>query len=152
MTHDLPACEAAALDGATYQLGLEAHGHQLAGVAVVSLQADTYALSLLAFTGLRVFTVTGPPTVVDTGLPAWAPWLERLPLQRDLSLLLGPGDESVCAVEHGRVRTSTTATGWERDFRGRGGRAHASWDGDVYVLADRRRGYRLTMKPLDPHG
>lgn len=150
--HDVPACEAASLDGVTYQLGLEVHGHQLAGLAVVSLQADSYALSLLAFTGLRLFTVTGPPTVVDTGLPAWMPWLERLPLERDLNLLLTPGVAGLCEPPRGRLRTEPTATGWERDFRGHGGRAHASREGDVYVLVDRRRGYRLTMRGLDSHG
>lgn len=127
------------------QVGLDTHGHTVGGLGIATIDATSYSLSLLAPAGFELFTVSGPPNAVATGLDAWRPWLEQLPVARDLALAFTPVVEGACLVDGGRIRTRVTADGWERRWCGKGGGARATRAGDRLVLHDRLRGYTLTL-------
>lgn len=87
---------------------------------------------------------------IQTGLDAWRPWLERLPLGRDLRTAFAVGD-GACAGGSIRTRVHTftidsvPTPGWRRCWSGPGGKLHAEILPDRAVLRDRRRGYTLTL-------
>ncbi len=138
-------CPSPVAPAGAVQVGLDTHGRKVGGLGIAGIDATSYSLSLLAPAGFELFTVSGPPNVVDTGLDAWRPWLEQLPVARDLALAFTPVVEGVCRVEGGKIRTRTTETGWERRWCGKGGGARATLAGGRLVLTDRLRGYTLTM-------
>ena len=137
----LPACEAPAVDRAIYQLGLSTRGHELGGLAVVSLDQGHYGLTLLSPVGMSLFTVSGPPKTVDTGLADWRPWISALPIERDLRLLLTSMTPPGCALPRGVIRVDALG---ERRYHGHSGPATARFDG-TWVLEDHRRHYRLLL-------
>lgn len=140
-----PVCPAPVTPASAVQVGVETRGRQVGGLGIAGVDGEAWSLTLLAPAGFELFTVSGPPTTVQTGLDAWRPWLERLPVERDLRVIFAPPAEGACRAEHGRIRTKLTATGWERRWCGKGGPVTATRDGGRVVLEDRRRGYTLTM-------
>ncbi len=150
-----PPCPVPMAPAAAVQVGLTTHGHQTGGLGIVGIDGTSWSLSLLAPAGFELFTVSGPPATVTTGLDAWRPWLERLPVERDLHLMFTP----IAAIEACRAETSEGAarlrsraadTGWVRRWRGAGGAATATRVGDRIALVDRRRGYTLTLIVAPP--
>lgn len=140
-----PDCSEPLVPASSVQVGLATHGKQVGGLGVVGFGPEGWSLTLLAPAGFELFTVSGPPTAVSTGLEAWRPWLERLPVERDLRLAFTPTTEGACRAPAGRLRTKTTPNGWTRSWCGAGGGATATREGDRVVLEDRRRGYTLTL-------
>ena len=98
-------------------------------------------LTLLAPAGLELFTVSGPPATVATGLEAWRPWLERLPVERDLRLVFTAVTDA-CTSGGGRIRPTAAGRRW----CGPGGPATVTESDGTVVLVDRRRGYTLTLR------
>lgn len=146
----VPDCAAPAVPPTPVQLAVELRGHQLGGVGIASLEAEAWGLTLLSFGGVELFTVS--PAGVATGLEAWRPWLEQLPVERDLRVIFTPADAGRCRAGGGVVRTRVTAEGWERRWRGAGGRVCARREGDVVTIRDHARGYVLRMVVSDADG
>ncbi len=154
-------------------IGIETHGHHIGGTGIVTMTElgvgnhVVWSLTLLSPGGLAMFTATGsfredvaetPPTIT-TGLDAWKPWLEKLPLGRDLRVAFQtegdgqPGarrDREACAG--GTVRTRFVPSGdtepfliARRHWHGPGGPARALVYNDRVILHDPLRGYTLTI-------
>jgi hypothetical protein len=140
-----PDCAPPATPADALQVGLRAHGHEVGGLGIASFEAAAWSLTLLAPAGFELFTVSGPPATVATGLEQWRPWLTRLPVERDLRLAFTPVTPGACRSGGGHLRTRVTATGWERRWCGPGGHATATRAGDTIHLVDRPRGYDLTL-------
>lgn len=140
----VPDCAPPAAPASAVQVGVTTHGRQVGGLGIAAIDETAWSLTLLAPAGFELFTVSGPPATVSTGLEAWKPWLERLPVERDLRLVFTPAD-APCRAPTGRLRARVTPTGWERRWCGAGGGATAVRDGDRVTLTDRRRGYTLTL-------
>ena len=150
----LPACEIPTLIDQVYTVGITTHGHTIGGIGIVDLagtsadpatvDAGRWSLMLLSPSGLALFTASGPPASVTTGIPAWGPSLARLPFERDLLLAFVVGD--ACATGGGTIRPRGTRTRW----RGPGGRAHAVYATDRVTIHDPMRGYTLTLVPAVP--
>ena len=139
-------------------LGIETHGHQVGGMGIVTMQtaSDTtaWSLTLLSPGGLALFTARGAfdetaeeaPAVVETGLDAWRPWLEKLPLGRDLRTAFATWvDPTACAGGKTRTHTGGESMTWARRWRGPGGPVTAEITADRVLLHDRLRGYTLTL-------
>lgn len=138
----IPACPPPVVD-TQLQVGVRAFGQALGGLGVVHLDAQTYSLSLLIPTGMELFTVSGPPRTVAAGVAAWAPWLARMPIERDLRLVFTPTQEPRCDAGPGRIRQRLTETGWVRRWCGEGGHAKAVREGGLVQLYG--AGYQLTF-------
>lgn len=166
------ACAVPRFDDMPVTVGIVAHGHQIGGMGIVSLRAVSgasspgsenvdsatdWSLTLLSPGGLALFTAEGRfgegpdgPARIQTGLDAWRPWLEKLPLGRDLRTAFTVED-GPCAG--GRIRTrvhtftddSAPTVGWLRCWLGPGGKLHAEILPGRAVLQDRHRGYTLTI-------
>lgn len=148
----VPACPPPAAPASAVQVGLTTHGRQVGGLGIAAIDEAAWSLTLLAPAGFELFTVSGPPTTVATGLDAWRPWLEKLPVERDLRLAFTPAPSdaaATCRAPGGRLRVTPTPTGWSRRWCGAGGGATAERDGDRVTVVDKRRGYTLTLL-LDP--
>ncbi len=152
------ACEMVELEDLPITLGIETHGHQVGGMGIVTMQdqADVtaWSLTLLSPGGLALFTARGtfdattadPPVSVETGLDAWKPWLEKLPLGRDLRVAFGTWvDPNTCAGGTTRTRSGHASLTWTRRWRGPGGPVKAELTADRVLLHDRLRGYTLTI-------
>jgi hypothetical protein len=139
-----PDCPPPETPASPVQVGLDVHGRKVGGLGIAAFDGGVWSLTLLAPAGFELFTITGPPTTVTTGLDAWRPWLERLPVERDLRVAFTAANAD-CRAGGGRLRTRPTETGWERRWCGPGGGATATRDGERVVLVDKRRGYTLTM-------
>lgn len=152
-TAKAPDCGTPAAPAAPVQIGLSTQGRQVAGLGIAGIDDAAWSLTLLAPAGFELFTISGPPSTVSTGLDAWRPWLEKLPVERDLRLMLTPAAPAepdraraeTCRAPGGRIRATPTATGWERRWRGAGGGARAERNGGRVTLVDPRRGYTLTL-------
>lgn len=138
----IPDCPAPAIESAEVQLGVRAFGRELGGLGVISLSAERYSLTLLVPTGSELFTVSGPPSTVVAMVPGWAPWLAKMPVERDLRLVFTEVPER-CATGGGRVRSKVTETGWVRHWCGEGGAARAVRDGNLVTVYG--RGYQLVL-------
>ncbi|MDP2305988.1 MAG: DUF3261 domain-containing protein [Pseudomonadota bacterium] len=139
-----PECPPPAAPASAVQVGLTTHGRQIGGLGIAAFDGAAWSLTLLAPAGFELFTVAGPPAAVTTGLEAWRPWLEKLPVERDLRLAFTDTDQA-CRAPRGHLRTTPTPTGWERRWCGAGGGATAVRDGGRVTLTDKRRGYTLTL-------
>lgn len=144
-------------------LGIETHGHKIGGMGIVTMAEGggavpaAWTLTLLSPGGLALFTARGsfndrdpePPVGIETGLDAWKPWLEKLPLGRDLRTAFSTnGDRTECAGGTTRTRAHTFSdalTGWVRRWRGPGGPVRAEITADRVILHDKLRGYTLTI-------
>lgn len=135
-------CPAPAVDSAQVQVGVRAFGRELGGLGVISLDASTYSLTLLVPTGTELFTVSGPPTSVQAVMPDWAPWLGRMPIERDLRLVFTEVTDR-CKTTGGKLRTKATDTGWVRHWCGDGGAARAVREGGVVTVYG--RGYEPVL-------
>lgn len=135
-------CPAPMVDSAQVQVGVRAFGRELGGLGVISLDPDTYSLTLLVPTGSELFTVSGPPTAVQAAMPEWAPWLGKMPIERDLRLVFTDVPER-CKTTGGKLRAKATETGWVRHWCGEGGAAKAVREGDVVTVYG--RGYQLVL-------
>lgn len=125
-----------------YAMAIEAHGLSVAGLAAVSFGDDAFALVALSPAGIELFGVkrTGETTTVDAAFPEWKPWLERLPFERDLTLV-------ATAVTHScRADSGSVLLGEVRRWRGKGGPARASAVDDRWTVRDPLRGYTLTLR------
>jgi len=126
------------------QFALAAHGHVLAGTALVATHDGVATLHALAPTGTDLFQVT-----VDAGGAAitspdddLAARLRKIPFDRDLSVLYRLRcDAPRCKAE--RWRLVRRPDGWR--VRGPGGPATLVRDGDRWRLTDPVRGYTLTV-------
>lgn len=163
-------CDVPEITDLPITLGIETHGHKIGGMGIVTMHDDTledaptamsatteWSLTLLSPGGLALFTARGsfddrepePPVAIETGLDAWKPWLEKLPLGRDLRTAFGTDDDRAeCA--HGTTKTRAHslddgAAGWIRRWRGPGGPVRAEITADRVVLHDKLRGYTLTI-------
>ena len=137
-------------------LGIETHGRQIGGLGILTMtaadEATDWSLTLLSPGGLALFTATGAvrerardaPALIQTGLDAWRPWLEQLPLGRDLRAAFAIDDGGDC-VGHMRTRAAPEGSARQRCWRGPGGAVHVALADDRVVLNDRRRGYTLTL-------
>lgn len=152
------ACGAPDVVDLPITLGIETHGHQVGGMGIVTMQAEgeatAWSLTLLSPGGLALFTARGSfdatspeaPAVVETGLDAWRPWLEKLPLGRDLrTALVTWVDPTACAGGTTRTRPGGEPLAWTRRWRGPGGPVKADITADRVLLRDRLRGYTLTL-------
>lgn len=163
-------------------LGIETHGQKIGGMGIVTMATASlphlnghyaagtnWSLTLLSPGGLALFTARGTfndsypedPAAIETGLDAWKPWLEKLPLGRDLrtafstiddrsrSLPGAPGKRRWdCAGGTTRTRPHTFSdgvSGWIRRWRGPGGPVRAEITADRVILHDKLRGYTLTI-------
>lgn len=133
-------CAAPVVPDAPVQAAISLHGHALGGLGLVSLEPERWSLSMLSPVGIELFTVSGPPQQVDQAPDAWAPWLGKIPFERDLRLAFTPVDGR-CEVAGGHLRARRDGLVW----RGPGGRASARREGDRVLIRDRRRGYTLTL-------
>lgn len=140
----LPPCDIPAIVDQVYTVGIAAHGHTIGGTGVLTMDGGRWSLMLLSPGGLALFTASGPPDTVTTGIPAWAPYLERLPFARDMLLAFSVGER--CTAGGGTLRTRGTSTRW----RGPGGRAIAEHAPDRVIVHDPLRGYTLTLVPAVP--
>ena len=138
-------CAAPALPAQALTLGIEVHGHTLAGTAIVAAEGGTWSLTLLSPGGLGLFTLSGPPQVVQTGLDSWRPWLEKLPVERDLMLAFTPVPPEGCTIGTGKIRVDRQGG---RHWRGPGGPAHLQQEANTLTLVDRLRGYTLLLVVL----
>jgi hypothetical protein len=150
-----PPCPVPMAPAAAVQVSLTTHGHQTGGLGIVAIDGTSWSLSLLAPAGFELFTVSGPPDTVTTGLDAWRPWLERLPVERDLHLLFTPiAADEACRAETSEgaahLRSRAAGAGRVRRWRGAGGGATATVEGSRLTLVDRRRGYTLTLIVAPP--
>jgi hypothetical protein len=150
-----PDCAPPMAPASAVQVGLTTHGRQVGGLGIAAIDDTTWSLSLLAPAGFELFTISGPPATVATGLEAWRPWLEKLPVERDLRLAFTPtdpgnGQTAACRAPGGTLRATPTETGWTRRWCGNGGGATATRDGDRVTLTDKRRGYTLTLILSEP--
>jgi len=156
--HARAACGVPEIVDLPITLGIETHGHQVGGMGIVTMQGagDTtsWSLTLLSPGGLALFTARGAfdataaeaPAVVATGLDAWRPWLEQLPLGRDLRTAFATEvDPRSCAGGTTRTRPGAESTTWTRRWRGPGGPVKAEITADRVLLRDRLRGYTLTI-------
>ncbi len=149
-------------------LGIETHGHAIGGMGIVTMTSAgedvasvAWSLTLLSPGGLALFTARGTfaedqpegPVAIETGLDAWKPWLEKLPLGRDLRVAFST-DGARLACAGGRTRTRSTSTqadgpAWTRRWHGPGGPVRAEITADRVVLHDPLRGYTLTIVTPD---
>lgn len=137
----VPDCPPPAAPQVPVLVGLDAHGRKVAGLGIVTFEQERWSLTLLSPGGLEMFTVAGPPATVSTAFEAWIPWLERLPVERDLRLAFTPTD-TTCRSGAGKVHVSPKGRRW----CGAGGPATLTEVDGSLVLADRRRGYTLTLR------
>jgi hypothetical protein len=121
------------------QIGIEAHHHEIAGMAIAALDGDSWSLTLLAPAGFELFTVSDAG--VQTGLESWRPWLEALPVERDLRLAFTDVSDGACDAGDGRLRARGDTTRW----RGKGGPARATREAGRITIRDWRRGYSVTL-------
>lgn len=130
------------------QVGLETHGHAIGGLGVARLDGADWSLTLLAPAGFELFTVSR--TGVETGLEAWRPWLEKLPVERDLRLAFTTVDTR-CRAGEGVIRRKPGSKrgGVEREelrrWRGAGGPAVATIGDGRVTIRDPLRGYTLQL-------
>jgi hypothetical protein len=136
-----PACPPLEVPAQAVTVGLQTRGHTLAGTGIVQAEGERWSLTLLSPVGVQLFSISGPPRDVLTGLEAWRPWLARLPVQRDLALALGAASQR-CRIAGGRLWIDADGV---RRWRGRGGPARATVDGTRVTLSDTRRGYHLSL-------
>lgn len=127
----------------TVQVGLDFHNHKLGGIGLPMLDGDQWSMTLLSPVGLELFSVEGPPNTVRSAPESWAPWLERLPFERDLRVAFTPVTEGRCRVAGGTIRGRVTEDGVRRKWRGPGGGVKAVVVGGRVEMRDRRRGYAL---------
>lgn len=162
------ACGAPKIVDLPITLGIETHGRQVGGMGIVTMQGagetTSWSLTLLSPGGLALFTAHGAfdataaeaPAVVETGLEAWRPWLEKLPLGRDLRTAFATWvDPTECAGGTTRTRPGAESMTWTRRWRGPGGAVKADITADRVLLHDRLRGYTLTLVAPGrelPHG
>jgi hypothetical protein len=156
------SCALPLIEGAAVTVGIQVHGHQFGGMGIVTLHDQDWSLTLLSPGGLKMFSAQGRyaadspelPGTITTGLDAWRPWLEALPFGRDLRTAFATTD-GACGSGgtggqlHTRVHTfkadGVETIGWQRCWRGSGGKAYAELLPGRIVLHDRRRGYTLTI-------
>ncbi len=121
----------------------------LSGLAVVRLEDDRAVLQALTPGGVALFTLTweGGRRRVEAPDDAWADVLERLPFERDLSLVhrWSCGGARRCRVGGGRMVERIEDGVVERRWRGPGGPARARIEGRRAEVRDLRRGYRLVV-------
>jgi hypothetical protein len=153
------SCTLPDVEDAPVSVGIEVHGHTFGGMGIVSLHDQDWSLTLLSPGGLKLFSAQGryaaespgQPGTISTGLDAWRPWLEALPFGRDLRTAFATTD-GACGDE-GKLRTRThtftvngvETLGWQRCWRGAGGKVYAEVLPERVVLYDRLRGYTLTI-------
>ena len=107
------------------QFAIDAHGRSFAGLMAAVFEGEGVEVAALAPSGTEIFRVRryGDEVTVTAPDPAWVPWLERLPLHRDLPLVFAWH----CPVERCRVAGGTLRQrdldggGVERRWRGPGG-------------------------------
>jgi hypothetical protein len=153
------SCTLPVIEDAAVTVGIEVHGHTFGGMGIVNLRDQDWSLTLLSPGGLKMFSAQGryaadmpsQPGTITTGLDAWRPWLEALPFGRDLRTAFATTD-GACGTE-GKLQTRARAfkvdgvavPGWQRCWRGAGGKACAELLPERVVLHDRLRGYTLTI-------
>ncbi|MFZ5482193.1 MAG: DUF3261 domain-containing protein [Myxococcota bacterium] len=135
----IPLCATPTLPPQAVQVGLVTRGHAIAGLGIAQLDGDRWSLTLLSPAGVELFTVSDAG--VQTGLEAWRPWLERLPVERDLRLAFTAVAET-CDAGAGKIRVKRDG---RRCWRGDGGPACAEASDKGTILRDRRRGYTLQL-------
>ncbi len=160
----LPDCPTPVTPAAPMQIAITTRipggGHRtMGGIGIAGLADEAWSLTLLAPAGIELFTLSGPPATVVTGLDTWRPWLARLPVERDLRLIYTALTGGACRAGAGRLRSlpssSDAPTGgpapesWTRQWCGPGGGATATRTGDRVVLEDHRRGYTLLIVGFD---
>jgi len=137
-----PVCADPAVEERVVSMGLTTFGHGMVGTAVATVSGGRWSLTLLAPGGVEMFTASGPPTVVATGIEAWRPWLEGMPFERDLWLTWGDVPEGGCTLTDGG---SLTRVGTGVRYVGPAGRARRRDDEGRVEVRDARRHYRLTL-------
>lgn len=131
------------------QFAIQAHGHSFAGTMAAVFEDGGVEVAALTPAGTELFRVARSGDAVEVHAPDedWEPWLERLPFDRDLPLVLYwhcPVDR--CAVEGGVLRQrSLDDGGLERSWRGPGGPVTAIVHPGKAVITDPRRGYVVTL-------
>jgi len=141
-----PPCPSPALEGEVVQIAIAAFGKRLGVTGIVDLSGDAFSLTLLSPSGPELFHVSGPPYAVQSGIEAWAPWLEHLPVERDLRLAFTEVQSERCSVGEARIRARMEGQGWTRSWRGSPGPASAVRAGDHTTV--RGRGYELLIVPV----
>ena len=127
------------------QLAIRFGERVIAGTGLVELHGDSYVLTLLSPAGTALFSVSGPPKAVE-GPPDWTPWLERLPIERDLRLIWSSKAGAECKAWGGRYRMDGEQTTWT----GPGGKATVHQEEGRFIVDDKRRGYTLTLVEVAP--
>jgi hypothetical protein len=131
------------------QFAIQAHGHGFAGTMAAVLDSGGVEVAALTPAGTELFRVARHGDEVEVRAPDadWVPWLERLPFDRDLPLvLLWHCPVQRCAVEGGVLRQRTLDDGGiERSWRGPGGPVSATVHQGKAVITDSRRGYVVTL-------
>lgn len=145
-----PRCAPPAIPPTPVQVSVQFGGYSLAGMGIASLDEGSWALTMLSFGGVEMFTVSDQG--VQTGLEAWRPWLSLLPVERDLRLVFTPAVQGRCRTGDGVLRTRGLQGAWRRRWWGPGGTAVAERQAGVVTVEDRRRGYVLRMVVTDAGG
>lgn len=112
---------------------------RIAGLAIVVVEDDDWALQALTPTGLSLFTARANEEVIAPD--EMKPILARLPFERDLWLLYRLRCADRCRTPKGHLRVKDGVGRW----RGAGGPARVTTDGNAFVLRDPRRGYTLKV-------
>jgi len=131
------------------QFAIAAHGYSFAGLMAAVFEDGGVEVAALTPAGTELFRVArrGGQVELSAPDPSWEPWLERMPFDRDLPLVL----QWHCPVErcavHGGVLTQQSLEdgGLQRSWRGPGGPVSATIHPGKAVITDPRRGYTVTL-------
>lgn len=115
-----------------------------AGLAAIRIDHDHAQLEALSIAGPALFSVVATPTSLEITSPdpRMTAVLQRIPFWRDLAMLyIWECERDACSVEGGRLIPDENGT----TYKGRGGRATLSREGNITHIDDHRRGYSLTV-------
>jgi hypothetical protein len=131
------------------QFAIAAHGRSFAGLMAAVIEDGGVEVAALTPAGTELFRVArrGELVRVSAPDPSWEPWLERLPFDRDLPLVLQwHCPVARCLVEGGVLAQRPLEDGGvERRWRGPGGPVSATIHQGKAVVVDPRRGYTVTL-------
>ena len=139
LAHAAPICAPVTLAPRAVQVGIESHGRTLGGEAILFAEDGVFSLTLLGPGGVEMFTADG--VGVTTPIDSWRPFLQVLPVQRDLALLFTQWEGEACWTGTAVMKLKNG----ERRWRGEGGPARATVLGNRWTLVDRRRAYTLKL-------
>jgi hypothetical protein len=115
-----------------------------AGLAAIRISPENASLEALSVAGPALFSVEASAESLQVSAPdpRMEAVLARIPFWRDLALLyLWQCEAGICELEGGRL----IATDGDITYKGRGGGASLTRDGNVARIDDPRRGYSLTV-------